>query len=74
VERGVNLRDGISPAIIDGASYPFSDRLTLGPGVGIVGQPEDDTSYFPVVLIKWKMTDRLSLETGDGWAGAFIAI
>jgi hypothetical protein len=49
-----------------GISYRFGDRLTLGPGVGVMSQIEDSATVFPVLIIKWKITDQLSLETGRG--------
>jgi hypothetical protein len=32
----------------------------------VVTHIEDDTSVFPVLIVNWKITDRLSLETGRG--------
>jgi hypothetical protein len=49
-----------------GFAYRFGKRLTLGPGIGAVTQIEDDASIFPVLIVNWKITDRLSLETGRG--------
>ncbi|MFC1580927.1 hypothetical protein ACFL4N_08450 [Thermodesulfobacteriota bacterium] len=70
-ESGVNLGDGTQGALFAGASYRFSDRLTIGPGIGIVTQIEDNATIFPVLIINWKITDTLSLGTGSG-AGATL--
>ncbi len=67
-ERGVALEDGLTGAFFGGASYEVSETLTLGPGLGVVGQLEDSPRYFPVVVVDWRITDRLSLETGGGLA------
>jgi hypothetical protein len=60
--------DTLTAAFFGGASYRFSDRLTLGPGLGVVGQLADDVRFFPVILVNWKITERLSLDTGGGLA------
>ena len=65
-ESGARLDDSWTAAFFGGASYRFSERLSLGPGFGVVGQLEDNPSYFPIVVVKWGITDRLSLETGGG--------
>lgn len=65
-ESGVNLGDGIQGGFFAGASYRFGDRLTIGPGIGVVTQIEDNASVFPVLLITWKITESLSLDTGRG--------
>ncbi len=65
-ESGANLGDGVQFGGFAGASYRVSDRLTIGPGIGVVTQIEDNASVFPVLLINWKITDSLSLETGRG--------
>jgi len=51
-----------------GVSYRFSDRLTIGPGIGAFTQFEESTTVFPVLIINWKITDKFSLETGGGLA------
>ena len=65
-ESGADLGDAIQGGGFVGFSYRFSDRLTLGPGIGTVTQIEDSASVFPVILIDWKITNRLSLSTGQG--------
>jgi hypothetical protein len=67
-EAGGDLEDALTSAFFGGATYKFSDRLTLGPGVGLVEQLHDDVSFFPVVFVNWNITERLSLETGGGLA------
>lgn len=56
--------DGVTGGGFVGFSYRFSDRLTIGPGIGLFSQLEDDTTVFPVLIVFWKITDRVSLETG----------
>lgn len=63
-ESGASFGDSISGGIITGFSYRFSERLTIGPGVGYTGQIEDDASVFPVIFVDWKFADGWSLSTG----------
>jgi hypothetical protein len=65
-ESGADLNDSLTGGGFAGFAYKFNEHLTIGPGIGIVTQIEDDTSIFPVLIINWKITDTLSLETGRG--------
>ncbi len=65
-ESGADVSESITGGFLGGVSYRFGDRLTLGPGFGVISQIEDDTSIFPILLIQWKITDSLKLETGRG--------
>lgn len=69
-ERGADFEDTLSAAFFGGASYRFNKRLTLGPGLGVVGQLEDDPRYFPVLVVRWDITEDLRLETGGGFAAS----
>ena len=65
-EEGADWSDSISGGGLIGVSYRLSDRLTIGPGFGALTQVEDSVSVFPVVIVNWKISDKLSLETGRG--------
>jgi hypothetical protein len=65
-ESGADFNDSLTGGGFAGFAYRFNERLTIGPGIGIVSQIEDDASIFPVLIINWKITDTLSLETGRG--------
>ncbi|MDF7825050.1 autotransporter outer membrane beta-barrel domain-containing protein [Pontiellaceae bacterium B12227] len=67
-ETGTSVGDALTGSFFGGASYRFGDRLTLGPGFVAAGQIEERTQYFPVLLVNWNITERLSLETGGGFA------
>ncbi len=69
-EQGASLDDGQTGGLLAGATYRFSDTLSIGPGIGVFSEIEDDTSVFPILLINWKITDTLSLETGGGLAAS----
>jgi hypothetical protein len=65
-ETGASLSDGQIGGLLTAASYRFSDRLSIGPGVGVFSELEDDTDFFPILAVDWRITDRLSLNTGRG--------
>ncbi len=65
-EAGAGSDESWSGGGFVGFAYRFGPRLTLGPGLGVLAQLEDDADVFPVLLVNWKITSRLSLETGRG--------
>jgi len=69
-ERGADLSDGRELGLLTGASYRVNDRLTIGPGIGLFDEIGGETDLFPVLLIDWRLTDTLSLETGRGLAAS----
>ena len=69
-ESDAALEDGINGGILAGAAYRVNEKLTIGPGLGIFSEIEDSTSFFPLLIIDWKISDTLSLETGGGFAAS----
>jgi len=67
-EDGASLSDGREYGVIAGATYRFSDRLSIGPGLGAFKGIGNEDDLFPVLFINWRMTDTLSIETGRGLA------
>ncbi|MDD3618260.1 MAG: hypothetical protein RBR09_00375 [Desulfobulbaceae bacterium] len=67
-ESGASREDALTGGLFAAAAYRFSDRLTAGPGLGITSRLEDSASLFPFLLIKWKVTERLTLAAGEGSA------
>ena len=65
-ESGADSGDSATGGALAGLSYRVSDRLTIGPGLGVLSQIEDSVSVFPILIVDWKITDRVSLETGRG--------
>ncbi|MFW5815330.1 MAG: TonB-dependent receptor [Wenzhouxiangella sp.] len=65
-ESGGDLGDAMTAGLIAGASYRVSDRLSVGPGIGVFDEIEDSVNVFPILLIDWQITDTLALETGGG--------
>ena len=44
-----------------GIVHSFSSDLTLGVGVGIIGQVHDDPRVFPVFVVDWKLNETLKV-------------
>lgn len=60
-EDGADLGDGFAPGGLVGATYRFSDELTLGGGLFVVGEIEDDVAVFPTIIVNWKINDEWTL-------------
>ena len=66
LENGAKVKDALQGGGFVGVSWRISDRLTIGPGVGVISEIEDSPTVFPVLLIDWEITERLVLATGSG--------
>ena len=69
-EQDVELSDGREYGLLAGASYRFSNKLTIGPGFGAINGIGGEEDFFPILLVDWKITDSLTLETGRGFAAS----
>jgi hypothetical protein len=69
-EEGASLGDGFEGGGAVGAVYAFSNDFVLGGGLGVRSQLEDDLLIYPILVLDWDITDRLSLSTRltTGWA------
>ncbi len=65
-ESSAEFEDSLTGGVLGGVSYRFSDRLTIGPGIGVFSQLEDSATVIPILIIDWKLTDTWSLSTGRG--------
>jgi hypothetical protein len=65
-ESGASVGDSATGGALAGVSYRFNDRLAIGPGLGVLSQLEDSVNVFPILIVDWKITNRISLETGRG--------
>ena len=70
VEAGTSLAEGRTEGVIAGMSWRFSDKLSLGPGFGWYSELDGGSNAFPIVVVDWSITDRLSLTTGRGLAAS----
>lgn len=67
---GVDFDDAVTGGGVAAFSYRYSDRLSVGAGFGIMTQLEDDAQIIPILMIQWRITDTLSLQTGQGTGAA----
>ena len=65
-ESDADFNDSLTGGVFAGFSYQYSDRLSIGPGIGVLTQLEDSTRVIPILVINWKITKTLSLSTGRG--------
>lgn len=69
-ESGADQGDGRTQGVLAGASYRFSENLSIGPGLGWFSQLGSGSSVFPILLIDWNVTEKLNLSTGQGLAAS----
>ncbi len=60
-EDNVGLDDSFIGGGVVGATYEVSSALTVGGGIGVVSQIEDDARFFPVIVLEWEISDTLRL-------------
>jgi hypothetical protein len=65
-ETGAPFGDSLSGGGLVGFSYMVNDRFTIGPGFGAITQLEDTPTYFPVLIIDWRISEKWNLSTGRG--------
>jgi hypothetical protein len=65
-ESGAEFDETLTGSMLGGGSYRVSDRLTIGPGIGVFSQLEESTTVIPILIIDWAITDTWSLTTGRG--------
>jgi hypothetical protein len=64
--QGADLNDALTGGGIAGFSYRYNDRLSIGSGIGIMTQLEDNVQIIPILVVQWRISDTLSLQTGRG--------
>ncbi|MGS4944664.1 hypothetical protein ACVDG3_04255 [Meridianimarinicoccus sp. RP-17] len=65
-ETGASLSDGRTWGVFGAVFWDVSDRLSIGPGIGVFSRLERDRTVFPFLAIDWDVTDRWNLSTGQG--------
>ncbi|MBY5992918.1 hypothetical protein [Ferrimonas balearica] len=68
--KDASLSDGFSWGVLGGAMYSMSPDLQLGFGLSYLNDVKE-TKSFPIVLVKWQITERLKLDNPfePGFAG-----
>lgn len=56
--------------LLAGAAWRLSEDLTIGPGIGVFSEIEDDSRVFPILVIDWNFAERWNLSTGRGLAAS----
>ena len=69
-ESGASLDDGRTEGLLAGIGWRVSDRLVIGPGFGWFSELGGGSSAFPIIVVDWAITDKLSLKTGRGLAAS----
>ncbi len=62
-EDGADVGDGLTGGALIGGAFQWSDTLTIGPGLGVNSNLEDNASIFPIIYIDWQLSDSLRLTT-----------
>lgn len=61
--------DGVSGGGLIGASYRVSDTLTLGGGIALISELEDDVAVFPVFVVNWNFAQDWTLRNSQATLG-----
>jgi len=69
-ESGASLNDGRTEGVLAGIGWRVSDTLFIGPGFGWFSELGGGSDAFPIIVIDWAITDKLSLTTGRGLAAS----
>lgn len=72
-EDGGDWDDSFTGGAVVGGTYRASSDLSVGLGVGIITQIEDDARFFPIFMVNWRINDqwRLRSATDEAAGGAF---
>ena len=69
-EEGASLSEAQETGLLAGATYRVSHTLSIGPGFGYFSGIGETDDLFPILLVKWQITETLALETGRGLAAS----
>lgn len=60
-DSGASQSDSRVTGGMVGIVHAYSDTLVLGGGIGIIESLGDDDRFFPIIVLDWKIQDRLRL-------------
>ena len=60
LESGADVDDAIYGQVGIGVTYKISEHFSIGPGFFVNRSVSDDSTVFPIALVDWQITDRLS--------------
>lgn len=73
-EEGADVDKSLTGGALLGATYEVDEGLQLGLGLGIFSEIEDDTTFFPLITVDWRITDDLTLTTRTETGGAGLEL
>ena len=62
-ESGADIGDALTGGGVLGVGFRASDNFSLGVGIGITSEIEDDATVFPVISLNWKPTETLTVSS-----------
>lgn len=68
-ENGSEFDESFTGGALIGANYHFSPTLTLGLGLLVTSQIEDDGKIAPIPMVNWQIQEDLCLKTIEGRPG-----
>lgn len=63
-ESGSSLGDGTTGGGLAGFSYKVNDDLSLGLGLAVASQLEENAAVLPLITARWKINDSWRLDAG----------
>jgi hypothetical protein len=69
-EEGSDKGGGFNLNYISIAEYKVNDRLTIGPGVVVTSQVDQDIEVIPIIAIEWKINDEWTFASGPSEVAA----
>jgi len=60
-------RNGFAAGVSALVRWQVSDALSLGAGIGVTSQLEGDAETFPLISLRWRISESLELTTQGGW-------
>jgi len=60
-------RNGFAAGISGLVQWQVNDALSVGLGIGVTSQLEDDTETFPMISLRWRISENLEFATEGSW-------
>jgi opacity protein-like surface antigen len=63
-EEGADFSHSFTAGVLAGVSYKVHDKLSVGGGLGIFSQIEDNARLLPFITVNWEFLDHWNLRVG----------
>ncbi len=60
-------RNGFTAGISGLVRWQVNDALSIGAGIGVTSQLEDDAETFPVISLRWRISENFEFATEGSW-------